>query len=435
MMPRQPDHDDAFKASVFAALRRFIVLLLDDSPEPVMEPDILKRAFYAGRPEADFAEDSMQDCAEFLNRILAILADRGKLHRKVGDVFRGVLQSTVICAVCQNESKKDDIIDTWNLEIPGPTTVEAVFNAHLANEELPADNYTCAPCNKKTPHVKSIQIIELSSVLVLNFKRFAFDTKSLKQKKTNDRVTFEKKLTVTVKGVEYYYSLSSIIVHLGQSLERGHFIVFFNKGEKWFEANDKHNKLKEVNWDKVQKQKAYLLFYDKESTASDDNELTASDDYENECKTRLLLSKIPRMLINTNVDCYRNSVYWALSCTKGMLDLLHWDPVKEKKEANEIDRERESKVLYIYDLLFLSLSLPLSPSLSLSLFTLSSLSLCRACPRKGFASFAKNQSKQHRNLWNARTKFPNLGIKILSGSFTAPIMTACTRTQKRVNKT
>jgi ubiquitin C-terminal hydrolase len=340
MMPLIPENDEAFKTSVYAALRRFILCVLNGSPKPVTAPDIFKRAFFAGRPEVEFKENYMQDCAEFLDRLLAILADRGQnITNKVGHLFTGLQQSLLICKKCNLTSPKDDIITVWNLEIGVQTTVKAAFEATLKLENLPAGDFSCVDCKEKTSHEKSITIVEPSPVLVLHLKRFSC-TESGKSKKIINKLEFDETLAVVVQNVTYEYSLYSFVVHRGPTMTRGHYYTFFKIGEQWIKADDKPPSLTNVTWKQCANEQAYLLLYELKSTVDEDDE--------NQRRlSESLLSRTPRMLINSNVDCYWNSVLWALSRTKSLVKLLQLDPEQDKAHTEKINQERKSKVCYL----------------------------------------------------------------------------------------
>ena len=57
------------------------------------------------------------------------------------------------------------------------------------------------------------------------------------------------------------YQLTGIVVHIGASIQVGHYVSYIRAGEIWFKMNDE--KVRTVSWLTVKRQKAYLLFFEK----------------------------------------------------------------------------------------------------------------------------------------------------------------------------
>ena len=112
-------------------------------------------------------------------------------------------------------------------------------------------------------------IYKAPNVLVLHLKRFSFGDIFGKITKT---IEFEQELYLPCSGEEtkkVKYELSSMIVHHGSSVHGGHYVAFIKAPNgQWYEMNDSQVSGTSIN--KVLKQQAYVLFYTKVVTISNE---------------------------------------------------------------------------------------------------------------------------------------------------------------------
>ena len=106
---------------------------------------------------------------------------------------------------------------------------------------------------------KKLSITTLPRILVIHLSRF----RGLQ--KINEHVRFDAQLSMKYNrdNNEYSigYQLRGIVVHIGASIQVGHYVSYIRAGEIWFKMNDE--KARTVSWLTVKRQKAYLLFFEK----------------------------------------------------------------------------------------------------------------------------------------------------------------------------
>jgi hypothetical protein len=124
-------------------------------------------------------------------------------------------------------------------------------------------------CQALCDQTKSISIVKLPRVVVLQLKRFGYDQKKKKSSKINDPVTFEREQTIGGKR----YALQAIIVHSGgESIESGHYTAWVRIGDaetSWYEFNDA-TVSGPFSFTELQAQQAYMLFYEHVGSAADE---------------------------------------------------------------------------------------------------------------------------------------------------------------------
>ena len=118
--------------------------------------------------------------------------------------------------------------------------------------------YHCRGCNTENSTEKTITIIALPNVLVIQLSRF----RGLEKIEKYVRFPTQISIRYNIDGNEYntQYRIMGIIVHIGTSIQAGHYIAFIRAGEKWFKMND--HIVSAVQWQTVRTKKAYILFYD-----------------------------------------------------------------------------------------------------------------------------------------------------------------------------
>ena len=175
------------------------------------------------------------------------------------DLFKGVECSTMRC-VCSHESPTDKPFTTLQLEVK--ESIDAALTSYLAAETMDGDNqYHCSGCDAKCDATKQLSIKSLSSVVVLQLKRF-----NNTQAKVEDHVEFTEQQDIAGRQCR----LRAIIEHPSgskgaspASLEAGHYWAYVRLGECWFKYNDAE--VERVEWTQVEKAQAYMLFYELDS--------------------------------------------------------------------------------------------------------------------------------------------------------------------------
>ncbi|OQR90424.1 ubiquitin-specific protease [Thraustotheca clavata] len=193
------------------------------------------------------------------------------LSTLVHSVFGGTLRSYVKCAKCKFVSERIEPYLDLSLEISsGISTIENALRHFTAVEKLDAENaWMCSGCSQRSRASKGLSIQTVPNALVLHLKRFDVFHGKLKK-----HITFEETLDLNLGGTvlsptcpdkKYTkYKLTGVLVHSGMSSDCGHYYAFVKSpAGLWYEMNDECVSM--VQLQTVLKQRAYMLFYIRES--------------------------------------------------------------------------------------------------------------------------------------------------------------------------
>ena len=126
-------------------------------------------------------------------------------------------------------------------------------------------------CNEPTKSVKTLEMSNAPSILVAQIKRFEYTLEG-KGRKISKHVKFTDKLNINVDTLHeganlITYNLKAVISHVGHKISGGHYIATTRcdaSSDIWHTYSDSN--CKALSFEQVQKQQAYLLFYEKEIT-------------------------------------------------------------------------------------------------------------------------------------------------------------------------
>jgi ubiquitin C-terminal hydrolase len=134
-------------------------------------------------------------------------------------------------------------------------------------------DWYCDVCKSRIPNcaTKQLLIFNTPRSFILHIKRFTSDPSSGKSVKNHRHIAFPVTLDVTPfifddsdeKQQSVIVELYGVLVHHGQTANSGHYIAFVKclSTGKWYLMND--DKRREVTWEFVEKQQAFILFYSK----------------------------------------------------------------------------------------------------------------------------------------------------------------------------
>jgi len=198
-------------------------------------------------------------------------------------MFKGVLQSDIVCQSCSNVSSKIDIINDipiyfsmdakgkYPLNITLMTCLEQFGQIELLND------LDCTNCKTKKLSSKQLTLKHLPMILCFILKRFGQPSDNVPNKITtvvefpetlnmgkfieNKTVTDNAFINECLAIYETIYKLYAVICHEGL-LNGGHYLSYIRHMGKWYQCND--NIIKMVQFEDVLKCPSYLLFYHKE---------------------------------------------------------------------------------------------------------------------------------------------------------------------------
>lgn len=198
-------------------------------------------------------------------------------------MFKGILQSDIVCQSCNNVSSKIDIINDipiyFSMDEKGkyPTNITLIECLDQFGQIELLNDLDCTNCQTKKLSTKQLTIKHLPMVLCFILKRFGQPSDNVSNKITTvvefptklDMGKFIEKKTVTgrkfIDGClavyESVYILYAVICHEGL-LNGGHYLAYIRQAGEWYQCND--NVVRIVQFEDVLKSPAYLLFYHKE---------------------------------------------------------------------------------------------------------------------------------------------------------------------------
>jgi len=208
-----------------------------------------------------------EDAHEFFRSLLSSLTMHGQ-NARLSSLFDGLLESSVTCQKCYKTSLTRDRYMDLSLDIADEdiTTLAEAFEKFTNEETLCHDNMvTCSRCNVKRVVVKGLKLATAPTMLVINYKRFAYDNYG-RLNRLSKHVAFPLRLEIgeymsrANRGKPPPYTLVAVLVHRGRSCDCGHYFAYVRKGKDWYLANDAE--VTKVDIDEVLRSQAYVLVYE-----------------------------------------------------------------------------------------------------------------------------------------------------------------------------
>ncbi|KAJ4945902.1 hypothetical protein JOQ06_023580, partial [Pogonophryne albipinna] len=259
-------------------IRRFMDIVgCHRSADPTLKLRVLllfKKALSVGAPE--FRNNHQKDAHEFLTTVLDqmrsvapqlqdIAACLGRVYRCPVEehlVFR--MQNTRTCRNCGAGSTREEDFTHLSLKLLPGASVEDMLQGYLMETEL---DFRCDCGSNRS--VQQPAFKTLPKVLILHVRRICF-TPSMQLMKLSDPITIFRELMVTSTEDIGWYSLVSIINHLGNNTNRGHYISdvlhpeaeLDDPSDRWLTCND--GEVTRTSGEAMCQQRkdtAFILFY------------------------------------------------------------------------------------------------------------------------------------------------------------------------------
>jgi ubiquitin C-terminal hydrolase len=211
-----------------------------------------------------FGNDDQQDAHEAITKILDIVhmsssyqesnySDYGKIDsdikrksfnawKKNGEVFgfsfvtrffSGQFKTLISCTNCDYKSTSFDTFNNINLPIAGEDIIDCLAE-FIKPEEL--SGAKCEKCGRKSL-IKTTTIWKFPLTLILNIKRFTFDSSGITHK-VNRMLKMDKHLKICSSKRIYNYSLASVVYHHGRFPTAGHYNTDLYKNGSWYKVDD-----------------------------------------------------------------------------------------------------------------------------------------------------------------------------------------------------
>jgi len=208
-----------------------------------------------------------EDSHEFFRSLLSSLTMHGQ-NARLSSLFDGLLESSVQCKTCGKTSLTRDRYMDLSLDIADKSvnTLARALEKFTEEETLSDDNMvTCSRCKVKRPVTKGLRLATAPTMLVINYKRFAYDNYG-RLSRLSKQVHFPLRLDIADymsranRGKPPPYTLVAVLVHRGRSCDCGHYFAYVRKGKDWYLANDAE--VTKVDVEEVLRAQAYVLVYE-----------------------------------------------------------------------------------------------------------------------------------------------------------------------------
>ena len=209
---------------------------------------------------------------------LKALDARSKETTAIHRIFGGYLQSTVTCSTCGHVSRTFDQFLDLSLDVNKSDSLSSAFKVFTTPELLSKGNrYKCEACHRLVEAHKQFSIYKTPEVMTIQLKRFSVNPFTGQTSKLNRPVNFPECVNIsewisdTNSGEATQYRLYGVIVHEGHSCNSGHYHAFVrNSNDIWYSMND--CSVHQVSLDTVLRQRAYILFYQKQHQSAKKDE-------------------------------------------------------------------------------------------------------------------------------------------------------------------
>jgi ubiquitin C-terminal hydrolase len=193
-------------------------------------------------------------------------------------IFGINIKSSIRCSICLNKTVKETFESVWSIPIVSHSNLENALKAFCSNEILTGDDsFECSICERKTSALKLLQLSNLSRIIIIHIKRFAYDQRERKTRKLKHSISYPEFLDMmpyidknmsqsnqkNLESNEFVYQLYSVLVHLGETTNNGHIFSYVRSPDDlWYKTNDEL--VTPVNLETVLSDKnSYILCYSK----------------------------------------------------------------------------------------------------------------------------------------------------------------------------
>jgi ubiquitin C-terminal hydrolase len=238
---------------------------------------------------SSFIPGQQEDPSEFLIVLLNhfiqcissndIISFSTYLSNPLHSIFGINVKSSTICTRCENQIIKQNYESIWSISVVSYYNLKDALTAFCSKENLTGDNaLQCSQCHTKTAALQSLQLVNISPIVIIHLNRFIYDQKKKLTRKLKHLISYPEFLNFMPYIVsnnpsseaqenhqsdEYIYILYAVVVHLGETADNGHIFVYVRSPDNlWYKINDESVTL--VNPKVVLSDtNSYLLWYTK----------------------------------------------------------------------------------------------------------------------------------------------------------------------------
>ncbi|CAC5362373.1 ubiquitin carboxyl-terminal hydrolase 46-like isoform X1 [Mytilus galloprovincialis] len=217
------------------------------------------------RKEYELFDNYMQqDAHEFLNYLLNRVSELLQAEKQgnkpksvnnpeiqskpeptwVEELFQGTFTNETRCLNCETVSSKDEDFLDLSVDVEQNTSITHCLRGFSSTETLCAEQkYYCEVCCSKQEAQKRMRVKKLPQILALHLKRFKYMEQMNRFTKLSYRVVFPLELRLFNTSDDAFnpdrmYDLVAVVIHIGSSLNRGHYISIVKSDGFWLLFDD-----------------------------------------------------------------------------------------------------------------------------------------------------------------------------------------------------
>lgn len=184
---------------------------------------------------------------------------------KVWKIFCGCQRSLVKCMSCKSKTEQLEDFVELNLNIENRPSVTSALKWYFDVEGI--EEFDCSTCKKKVYATRQLSVKKAPITLSIVLKRFDNQLQKISDKiKVPTEVDISKYRSSPPNEMSnpMKYRLRSIISHIGETSQSGHYTTLVcknrNKNELHYEFND--SSVKKIPFNNISTANAYILLYE-----------------------------------------------------------------------------------------------------------------------------------------------------------------------------
>lgn len=169
-------------------------------------------------------------------------------------IFGFNIKSLIKCTICLNETIKENYESLLSIPIVSHSNLQDALAAFCSQVKLDGDNsLECWKCERKTAALQSLQLTNISPVVVIHLKRFVYDQNAKITRKLQHFMSYPEFLDLmpyvdrhvlqsnqdNPQLDKLIYQLYGVLIHLGDTANNGHIFSYIRSpDDAWYTAND-----------------------------------------------------------------------------------------------------------------------------------------------------------------------------------------------------
>ncbi|KAL7753916.1 hypothetical protein RI367_000848 [Sorochytrium milnesiophthora] len=164
----------------------------------------------------------------------------------IHELFEGELANETRCLTCETVTKSSECFLDLSIDIePNSSISSCLLNFSRSEMLCHRNKFFCDTCSGLQEAERMMKVKRLPPVLALHLKRFKQESMEATQKfsKLMHRVVFPMELRLfntsdDAENPDREYCLFAVVVHIGSTINHGHYIAIVKSADKWMVFDD-----------------------------------------------------------------------------------------------------------------------------------------------------------------------------------------------------